>query len=110
MHIRDYIHTNVITVSGDTPIHDAEKLMSDNKIRRLPVVDKERLVGIVTRDRIREATSSKATSLSMWELHYLLAKMKVKDIMETRFFTVNCEVSMTDADRGSAKLAQGLGK
>jgi len=97
MFIRDYMHTDVITVTGDTLIHDAEKLMKDNGVRRLPVVDKGKLVGIVTRDRIREATSSKATSLSVWELHYLLAKTKVKDVMETNLFTVTPDTPVEQA-------------
>ena len=57
MYIREYMNPNVITVNSDTLIHNAEKIMRDHKIRRLPVVDKGKLVGIVTRDKIRRGNS-----------------------------------------------------
>lgn len=97
MYVREYMNTNVITVSSDTPIQDAEKIMRDNKIRRLPVVDKGKLVGIITRDRLREVAPSPATSLSIWELNYLLAKMKVKDAMEKKLFTVTPDTTVEKA-------------
>ena len=81
MYIREYMHTNVITVSPDTTLPDAEKIMRDNNIRRLPVVDKNKLVGLVTQKDIIEAEPSPATSLSKWELNYLLSKLKMKEIM-----------------------------
>jgi CBS domain-containing protein len=73
---------NVITVSPETSLPDAHKLMTDEMIRRLPVVDKHgRLVGIVTRGDVRGAQPSQATTLSIWELNYLLANLKIKEIM-----------------------------
>ncbi|MDY6967032.1 MAG: CBS domain-containing protein [Spirochaetota bacterium] len=97
MYIKEYMNTNVITVNSGTLIHDAEKIMRDHKIRRLPVVDKGELVGIVTKDRIREATITPATSLGVWELNYLLAKMKVKDVMVTSLYTVNPDTPLEKA-------------
>ena len=97
MYIREYMNTNVITVKSDSPIHDAEKIMRDNKIRRLPVVDNGKLVGIITRDKLREVVPSPATSLSIWELNYLLAKLKVKDVMEKKLFTVNPDTTVEQA-------------
>lgn len=97
MYIKDYMSTNVITVDSDTPIHEAEKIMRDHKIRRLPVVDKEKLVGIITKDKIREATATPATSLSVWELNYLLAKMKVKDVMEKNIITIPSDAALETA-------------
>ena len=97
MYIGEYMSTNVITVDGDTLIHDADKIMRDHKIRRLPVVDKGRLVGMVTQDRIREATTTPATSLSIWEINYLLAKMKVKDVMDKDVVTVTPNTTVEEA-------------
>lgn len=97
MYVREYMNTNVITVSSDTQIHDAEKIMRDNKIRRLPVVDKGKLVGIITRDKLREVAPSPATSLSIWELNYLLAQMRVKDAMEKKLFTVTPDTLVEQA-------------
>jgi len=70
-----------ITVQPETLVMDAEKIMKEKNIRRLPVVDKGNLVGIVTKYDLLEASPSPATSLSIYELNYLLAKMKVKEIM-----------------------------
>ena len=97
MYIGEYMSTNVITVDGDTLIHDADKIMRDHKIRRLPVVDRGKLVGMITQDRIREATTTPATSLSIWELNYLLAKMKVKDAMEENVITVTPDTTVEEA-------------
>jgi acetoin utilization protein AcuB len=71
-----------ITVTPDTGMLDADNILRQYNIRRLPVVnDNGQVVGIVTRGDIREASPSDATSLSVWELSYLLAKLKIKNIM-----------------------------
>ena len=97
MYIKEYMITNVITVDSATPIQDAEKIMRDHRIRRLPVVDKGKLVGVITRDKLREIEPSPATSLSIWELNYLLAKMKVKDAMEKKLYTVTPDTTVEQA-------------
>lgn len=82
MLIRDWMTKDVITVQPETSMMKASKLMRENKIRRLPVVDEAgKLVGIVTDRDLKEASPSKATSLDMHELYYLLSEIKVKDIM-----------------------------
>ena len=81
MRVRDIMTTNPITVETDTPLRDAHRLMVKHNIRKLPVLKKGKLVGIVTYDMILEASPSPATSLSIQEVHYLLAEMKVKKIM-----------------------------
>ncbi len=101
MFIREYMSTNVITIDSRTLMHDAEKMMHDHGIRRLPVVDKGKLTGIITRDKIREATGHHATSLARWELNYLLAKMKVRDIMETNLFTVTPDTTVEESVNGA---------
>jgi acetoin utilization protein AcuB len=107
MYIKEYMSTNVITISSDTLIHDAEKIMRDNKIRRLPVVDKGKLVGLLTRRKLREARPSPATSLSIWEINYLLAKMKVKDVMEKSLFTVTPDTTVEQAVSEAQKRGVG---
>jgi len=77
-----------ITVAPDTSVQDAEKMLREHRIRRLPVVEGGKLVGIVTQAKLREVAPSPATSLSIWELNYLLAKMKVKDVMQRNVVTV----------------------
>ena len=81
MRVRDIMSTNVVAINEDTSIHDAKKIMQAHKIRRLPVMRKDKLVGLVTEHMLLEAAPSPATSLNIYELHYLLAKMTVKDIM-----------------------------
>ena len=78
-----------ITVTPNTAMLDASNIMHKYDIRRLPVVDDNgKLVGIVTQGDIREASPSDATSLSIWELKYLLTKVKVKQIMIRNPITV----------------------
>jgi len=80
--VRDVMTPNPITVEEDVSFQDALKLIRDKGIRRLPVVDGEgRLVGIITEKDLLYASPSKATSLDVWELNYLLSKLKVKDLM-----------------------------
>lgn len=81
MYVKDWMTPEPIIVSPDTPVMEAQKLMRDNRIRRLPVVDRGKLVGIVTYRDLIEATPSDATTLSIHELNYLLAKLTVKEVM-----------------------------
>ena len=78
----------VITASNDTTLPDAHKLMVDNRIRRIPVMKKGKLVGIITRGDVRGAEPSQATSLSVHELHYLLARLTIDEIMTKEVVTV----------------------
>ncbi|RLA88259.1 MAG: hypothetical protein DRG34_04705, partial [Deltaproteobacteria bacterium] len=71
-----------ITVEPNTSLPDAHRIMRQQNIRKLPVLKGEKLVGIVTYDMVLEASPSPATSLSIQELHYLLAEMKIEEIMD----------------------------
>ncbi len=88
MYVRDIMTTNVVTIPSSTSIADAKRIMGAHRIRRLPVVDKGKLVGIVTEHRLESVSPSKATSLTVWELSYLLDKTPVKEIMERSVVTV----------------------
>lgn len=82
MRIRDIMTKDLITVEPKTSLPDAHRIMRQQNIRKLPVLKGEKLVGIVTYDMVLEASPSPASSLSMQELHYLLAEMKVEEIMD----------------------------
>lgn len=97
MLVREHMSSPAITVAPDAPIHDAEKLMKDHKIRHVPVVDEGKLVGIVTKSKLRGVAPSSATPLGVSELAYLLAKMKVKDVMEADVLTVTPDTSIERA-------------
>jgi acetoin utilization protein AcuB len=105
MKIRDIMTWDVVTVSSDTPIMEARKIMNAHNVRRLPVVDKGKLVGMISRDGITRASPSPATSLSVWEINYLVAKMTVKDIMSKNLVTVTPDTTVESA----VALAQNKG-
>lgn len=98
--VRDWMTRDVITVDSKTPLPQAHQLMKQRRIRRLPIVDKEgHLVGIITRGDVREASPSNATSLSIYEVHYLLAQLTVDAIMTQNPSTVTPETAIKDAAR-----------
>ena len=82
MLVKEWMTKEVLTVSPETSMMKASRLMRDNRIGRLPVVDDAgHVVGILSDRDIKEASPSKATTLDMHEMYYLLSEMKVKDIM-----------------------------
>ncbi len=87
MRVKEFMRTKVISVPSNTSLYDARKIMIENKIKRLPIVDNGKLVGITSLNKIREAQPSQASTLSIHELHYLISKMTVKDIMHTNVIT-----------------------
>jgi acetoin utilization protein AcuB len=99
MKIRDIMSYNVITIPSNTSIAQAKQIMTAHRIKRLPVVDKGKLIGIVTQRSIERASPSKATSLSVWELGYLLDKTPVKEVMQKKVVTVTPD---TDAEEAVA--------
>ena len=102
MLIKDWMTKDVITVTPDTSMMKASKILKDKDIRRLPVVDASgRLVGIVTDRDIKEASPSKATSLDVHELYYLLSEIKVKDIMTPNPYTIKVDDTV---EKAAAKM------
>ncbi len=95
--VRDWMTSKVITVTTDTTLADAARLMETKMIRRLPVMEDGRLAGIVTYGDIREAQPSAATSLSIWELNYLLAKLRIAEIMTRDVITVSQNATIGEA-------------
>lgn len=81
MKVKNRMTENPRTVGLDSSVTEAFSLMKENNIRRLPVVDKEKVVGIVTITDLNQASPSMATTLSIHELNYLLAKTKIKDVL-----------------------------
>ncbi|HPF43609.1 MAG TPA: CBS and ACT domain-containing protein [Syntrophomonadaceae bacterium] len=93
MKVKDRMTTGVKTVQLETSVAEAFRMMKDNNIRRLPVLEKDKLVGIITLTDLNQASPSTATTLSIHELNYLLAKTKIKDILPKKqnVFTVSPE-------------------
>lgn len=97
MFVKYWMKSDPITISPDTLVIDAKKIMMNKKIRRLPVLQGGKLAGIVTLANLREAQPSQATSLSIHELNYLLAKMTVSEIMTREVVTCPPDMTMEKA-------------
>lgn len=97
MFVESRMTANPITINSTTTIADASEIMRNNKFRRLPVVDGGKLVGIVTDRDLRAVSASPATALSIFELNYLLAKMKIKDIMQKQVVTISAGATVEEA-------------
>ena len=98
MLVSDRMSSPVVTVAPETPFQDALKLMQDHRFRRLPVVDKKgNLVGIVSERDLLYASPSPATSLSIWEINYLLSKLEVREIMTEEVITTTPDTPIEDA-------------
>jgi len=88
MIVRHVMTSNPFTVTPDTTIAEALAIMREKGIRRLPVLKGGKLIGIVTKRRLLEVSPSPATTLSVFEMNYLLAKTVVKDIMTKDILTI----------------------
>ncbi|WP_227763434.1 CBS and ACT domain-containing protein [Zhaonella formicivorans] len=81
MYVRTRMTENPITITRQTTIAEALDLMRRSSVRRLPVMENGKLIGIVTDRDLSEVSPSPATSLSVFEINYLLAKMKIGDVL-----------------------------
>jgi acetoin utilization protein AcuB len=100
MFVHERMSHPVITVHPEIPIQDALALMRRESIRRLPVVDaRGNLVGIVSDHDLLHASPSDATSLSIWELNYLLSKITVEQIMTKNVISVTPDTPVEEAAR-----------
>lgn len=98
MLVRDRMSSPAVTVTADTPFQDALSLMRERKFRRLPVVDERgHLIGIVSERDLLHAAPSPATSLSVWEVNYLLWKLRIQDVMTESVITVSPDTPIEDA-------------
>jgi acetoin utilization protein AcuB len=97
MLVKNRMATDLLTVNEDIPVLEATKLMRENNIRRLPVVKGEKVVGIVTDDDLLRVSPSSATSLSVFEMNYLLSKLLIKEVMSKPVITVDPEATLEEA-------------
>lgn len=89
MFVHEWMTQNPQTVARKTPVMEAMQMLREGGYRRLPVVDGKKLVGIVTDRDLKDATPSKASTLSVYELNYLLSKLSVKEVMKSPVISVN---------------------
>ncbi|MFZ5447230.1 MAG: CBS and ACT domain-containing protein [Thermodesulfobacteriota bacterium] len=97
MPVQDWMSKDLVTIDEDTSIMKASKVMKQNDIQHLPVLRKGRLVGIISDRDLKEATPSKATTLDIHEMYYLLDKIAVKSLMSKKLFTITPEATVEKA-------------
>ena len=98
-YVRDLMTPTPISVSSNTPVHEAHALMQQHRIRHLPVLDHGRLVGMVSDRDIRLVLPSPATSLSVYEIGYLLVHLMMAEIMHRFPITIVPDRPVTEAVR-----------
>ncbi|GAB4451334.1 MAG: CBS and ACT domain-containing protein [Anaerolineales bacterium] len=99
MFVGDRMSRPVISVSPETPISDALVMFKKEHIRRAPVMKDGKLVGIVSEKDLLNASPSSATTLSVWEMNYLISKVKVKNVMTKKVVTVSRDTPIEEAAR-----------
>ena len=100
MLVRERMSKNPYTIQADMPVEEALKRMREDHVRRFPVLDKSgKLVGIVAEKDLLYASPSPATSLSIYEMHYLLSKLTVGEVMIKNVITVTEDMPVEDAAR-----------
>ena len=97
MLIRNIMTTDVVSIPSSTSLAEARKIMNACKVKHLPVVDKEKLVGVVTRNALDKAGPSELTTFSKQELNYLLNRLTVKEVMSRDLVTVSPDATVEEA-------------
>jgi acetoin utilization protein AcuB len=97
MFVKNKMTANPFTISPDQTIPEAHEIMTKHKVKRLPVMKKGKLVGIVSKEDILQASPSKATTFSMGEITYLLSKTKISQIMSKDIITISSNALLEEA-------------
>ncbi len=97
MLVKNWMSTNVVTVDQDDSMEDAMDLLKKHNIKMLPVMQKNKPVGIITDRDLKRASASDATTLEIHELLYLISKIKVKDIMSEPAITIPDDYTVEEA-------------
>lgn len=98
MLVKDWMTREPVVITAKTSLEEAWRTMRTSQVRHLPIVRKDRtLVGLVTLSDLLKAQPSPATTLSVWEINFLLGKMKVEDIMKTKVIVVDEECPLEEA-------------
>jgi acetoin utilization protein AcuB len=95
--VAQWMTPNPVTIEDKASIIEAIHLMKERDVRRLPVMRRGRLVGLVTDRMIKEYSPGKATLLDTWEVHYILSKTPVKDVMNRKPHAVTADAELVDA-------------
>lgn len=96
MLVMDWMNKEVTTIDADDSMQDAMRLLKEHDIKMLPVMEKQKLVGIVTDRDLKRASASDATTLEIHELLYLISNIKVKEIMTKNPITVPADFTVEE--------------
>ena len=99
MFVGERMSRPVISVSPDAPINEVLIMFRKEHIRRAPVIKNGKLVGIISERDLLNASPSSATSLSVWELNYLISKVTVKDVMSKKVISIDTDTPIEEAAR-----------
>ena len=97
MKVKHYMTKDVFTVTSDVKITDAVDIMEGNNFHRLPVVENNQFIGLITEELIAKGSPSKVSSLSIYEMNYLFDKVLVKDLMKTEVITISDDIHVEEA-------------
>ncbi|MGD0216295.1 MAG: CBS and ACT domain-containing protein [Desulfobaccales bacterium] len=97
MLIEDWMTRDPVTITDDTSLIRAIHIINEHHFRRLPVMNAGRLVGLVTDRDLKAASPSRATTLDVHEMYYLMAEMQVKEIMSRDPITVSQDATVEEA-------------
>lgn len=97
MYVKSRMTANPYTISSNAPINEVIELMREKGLKRVPVVDGEKVVGMLTQSDLQKVTPTKLTTLSIFELNYLLSKVKVSDAMTKDVITVSPDALLEEA-------------
>ncbi len=95
--VEKWMTRNPIVIDKDATVIEAMHLMKEKNVRRLPVMDRGRIAGILTEKMLLDFKPSRATSLDTWEIHYFLSKTPVTEAMNPKPYKVKPETDMAEA-------------
>jgi acetoin utilization protein AcuB len=98
--VREWMSSSPVTITVDAPINEALRVMRQSQVRRLPVLDTEgNMVGIISEKDLLYASPSPVSSLSIYEMHYMISQLKVSELMTTDVITVTPDTPLEEAAR-----------
>ena len=108
MKVSDFMSKNLIYISPETTLTEAKALMTKERVNKLPVLDKsKKLVGIVTKNDLQKASPSAVSTLDIYELGYVLSKLKVEKFMVKNVVTIDSDEVIEEAARVMADSKVG---
>lgn len=97
MYVKSRMTSNPYTIAFDAPVTEVIELMREKNLKRVPVVHDDRVVGIITQGDLQKVSPTKATTLSIFEINYLLSKTKVSDAMTKEVISVSPDALLEEA-------------